>query len=156
MRRALLWTASATAFKTQSAPPIQTRTLRQATTIAGETAAVEYEVKKSRFVARAAPATTFEEAEAFIGRHADDKARQREEWQRDVAHRLAQWAEHEPSTLRVEHLRAATPLAHRDEVALPALEVHRVAAELQVQVVRATLRPAAGGGVQAARLRVQP
>ncbi|EGB07380.1 hypothetical protein AURANDRAFT_6794, partial [Aureococcus anophagefferens] len=40
-----------------------------------ETAAVEYEVKKSRFVARAAPATTFEEAEAFIGRHADDKAR---------------------------------------------------------------------------------
>ena len=75
MRRALLWTASATAFKAQSAPPIQTRTLRQATTIAGETAAVEYEVKKSRFVARAAPATTFEEAEAFIGRHADDKAR---------------------------------------------------------------------------------
>ncbi|KAH8076974.1 hypothetical protein JL720_10275 [Aureococcus anophagefferens] len=75
MRRALLWTASATAFRTRSAPPIQTRTLRQATTIAGETAAVEYEVKKSRFVARAAPATTFEEAEAFIGRHADDKAR---------------------------------------------------------------------------------
>ena len=45
----------------------------RAETIAAETDAVEYVVKRSRFVAHAAPCTSFDEAEA--ARHRDDKAR---------------------------------------------------------------------------------
>ena len=47
----------------------------RAETIAAETDAVEYVVKRSRFVAHAAPCTSFDEAEGFLARHRDDKAR---------------------------------------------------------------------------------
>ena len=47
----------------------------RASTIASETDAVEYVVKRSRFVAHAAPCTSFDEAEGFLARHRDDKAR---------------------------------------------------------------------------------
>ncbi|CAH0377430.1 unnamed protein product, partial [Pelagomonas calceolata] len=48
---------------------------QRASTIASETDAVEYVVKRSRFVAHAAPCTSFDEAEGFLARHRDDKAR---------------------------------------------------------------------------------
>ena len=48
---------------------------QRASTIAAETDAVEYVVKRSRFVAHAAPCTSFDEAEGFLARHRDDKAR---------------------------------------------------------------------------------
>ena len=48
---------------------------QRASTIASETEAVEYVVKRSRFVAHAAPCTSFDEAEGFLARHRDDKAR---------------------------------------------------------------------------------
>ena len=48
---------------------------QSASTIASETEAVEYVVKRSRFVAHAAPATNFDAAEAVWARHRDDKAR---------------------------------------------------------------------------------
>ena len=47
----------------------------RAQTIDAETDAVEYVVKRSRFVAHAAPCTSFDEAEGFLARHRDDKAR---------------------------------------------------------------------------------
>ena len=48
---------------------------RRAESIASETEAVEYVVKRSRFVAHAAPAASFDEAESFLARHRDDKVR---------------------------------------------------------------------------------
>jgi len=46
-----------------------------AETLASDTEAVEYEVKRSRFVTHAGPATSFDEAERFLERYRDPKQR---------------------------------------------------------------------------------
>ena len=89
----------------------------RASTIACETGAVEYVVKRSRFVARAAPASTFEEAEAFLSEHRDGKARHNC-WAWLGASSARQSDDGEPTGTAAQPIRAAIEGAELVDVAV--------------------------------------